>query len=116
MKRGSSQLKQNKTIFPKTVMDQKVVEENQENYLYLSAINYINTVKTGFSFIFYYFLSFQTFFKKGPFAEHSPILHSLVQLPHWEKINEGMIKMYKGEVLGKYPIIQHFHFGSIIHF
>lgn len=34
----------------------------------------------------------------------------------WIKVNEGMIKMYKAEVMSKLPIMQHFMFGSIIHF
>ena len=32
----------------------------------------------------------------------------------WNKINEGMMKMWKAEVLGKFPVMQHFRFGKII--
>ena|SRR5271155_5078315 len=51
--------------------------------------------------------------KKGPFFEHSPTLYDISAVPYWGKINKGMVKMYKAEVLGKFPVIQHFPIGRV---
>jgi hypothetical protein len=31
------------------------------------------------------------------------------------QVNSGLIKMYKEEVLHKFPVIQHFLFGALLH-
>ena len=97
---GASQLVGQHQILPASVHDRGVLEEMSKEYLYLDAIQFIYEVKTG-----------------GPFSEHSPILYSISQIPEqqgWPKVCEGFKKMYHAEVLGKYPVIQHFLFGSIL--
>ncbi|XP_026685688.1 serine/threonine-protein phosphatase 2A activator-like [Diaphorina citri] len=66
--------------------------------LFLACIQYIMKVKTGH------------------FSEHSNQLWNISALPSWSKINQGLLKMYKGEVLAKFPVIQHVLFGSLIKF
>lgn len=52
--------------------------------------------------------------KSGRFNEHSPVLMDIVtRVRNWEKVRQGLFKMYNVEVLGKFPVIQHFYFGSI---
>ncbi|KAL7648060.1 UNVERIFIED_CONTAM: hypothetical protein RMT77_001677 [Armadillidium vulgare] len=92
---GSSQLIMHPKIAPEMFTKEKIVEENANEYLFLSCIQYILSVKTG------------------PFAEHSNQLWNISGVKSWTKINQGLFKMYKAEILNKFPVIQHVLFGSI---
>ncbi|CAM1505715.1 Fc.00g113520.m01.CDS01 [Cosmosporella sp. VM-42] len=81
---------------PSDVTKAIVVEDQRQTNMYFSAIGFINDVK------------------KGPFWEHSPILFDISGIRDgWGKINKGMIKMFNAEVLSKFPVVQHFPFGSL---
>ncbi|KAK3402204.1 Phosphotyrosyl phosphate activator protein-domain-containing protein [Sordaria brevicollis] len=81
---------------PSDITKPTAVERYRTENMYFSAIGFINDVK------------------KGPFWEHSPILYDVSGIKDgWGKINKGMIKMFNAEVLSKFPVVQHFPFGSL---
>lgn len=96
---GSSQLLSSTRVPPTVVEDDSMLDELREEYIYLDAIKVIKDVK------------------KGSFFEHSPILNSISQVKAgWPKINQGMLKMYKGEVWLKLQVVQMFLFGKLYPF
>jgi hypothetical protein len=55
--------------------------------------------------------------KKGvPFGESSPMLNDISAVQSWEKVTQGMMKMFQAEVIGKHPVIKHLKFGSLLAF
>ncbi|XP_073315019.1 uncharacterized protein [Primulina huaijiensis] len=93
---GSSQLIDHKYMKPKSIHNEDILENFSTEYLYIGCIVFVKKMK------------------KGLFAEHSPMLDDISGVPNWKKVHSGLLKMYKVEVLGKVPIMQHFLFGSII--
>ncbi|KAJ4701361.1 Serine/threonine-protein phosphatase 2A activator [Melia azedarach] len=93
---GSSQLIDHKYMKPKSIHNQDILDNFWNEYMYLSCIAFVKKVK------------------KGIFAEHSPLLDDISGVPNWNKVNSGLLKMYKAEVLEKVPIMQHFLFGWLI--
>ncbi|KAJ1993290.1 Serine/threonine-protein phosphatase 2A activator 2 [Dimargaris cristalligena] len=95
---GSAQLCGHKYIKPKSIHDKETVDEFAKDYMYLASIKFINEVKTA------------------SLRWHSPMLDDISGVKLWDKVNSGMVKMYKAEVLGKLPIMQHFMFGTLLSF
>lgn len=93
---GSAQLIDHKYMKPKSIHNQDILDNFSHEYMYLTCVAFVKKVK------------------KGVFAEHSPMLDDISAVPTWSKVNSGMLKMYKAEVLEKVPIMQHFLFGSLI--
>nr|XP_055126758.1 serine/threonine-protein phosphatase 2A activator isoform X3 [Symphalangus syndactylus] len=82
---GSSQLIDHPYLEPRHFVDEKAVNENHKDYMFLECILFITEMKTG------------------PFAEHSNQLWNISAVPSWSKVNQGLIRMYKAEVSGGWP-------------
>ncbi|KAK4698913.1 hypothetical protein P7C70_g7356, partial [Phenoliferia sp. Uapishka_3] len=43
------------------------------------------------------------------------MLHNIAStVPNWAKVNTGLTKMYRAEVLEKVPVVQHLRFGGVL--
>ncbi|KAI8871147.1 serine/threonine-protein phosphatase 2A activator [Ramicandelaber brevisporus] len=83
---------------PSVILSKDMAVQMAESNLFMAGIAHIHVTKTG------------------PFFEHSPVLNDIAHIPTWTKINSGLLKMFKGEVLDKFPIIQHVPFGTLFPF
>lgn len=95
---GSAQLKGHKIFRPKSIHDDEILSDFGKDYMYFACIHFINSIKTA------------------SLRWHSPMLDDISGVKTWAKVNEGMVKMYKAEVMLKLPIAQHIFFGSILRF
>ena len=44
------------------------------------------------------------------------MLNDISAVPNWNKVAQGLVKMYQNEVLFKHPVIKHTYFGTILPF
>lgn len=94
---GAAQFNGSSAVVPLVllVLATSTIVDYKLSNLYVNAIAFIHRIKTG------------------PFNEHSPIIHDIhTTVTRWEKVLQGVLKMYEVEVLGKFPVVQHFWFGG----
>merc|ERR1719228_2993128 len=92
---GAAQLSKVSRVKPKSIPDPEISDLLCKDYHFYACLSYIHKVKTG------------------PFHEHSNQLWNISAVQLWSKVFTGLIKMYRAEVLCKFPVIQHTLFGSI---
>lgn len=84
-------------LTPSSILNPDTLRKERCKNLYYNAISFIKVVK------------------RGAFNEHSPILYEVSASKNWEKVAKGMLRMYYGEVLSKFPVVQHFYFGGVFY-
>ena len=97
---GASQLVKNeKGYTPDSIHSEGTLQQEADDYMYFACIAFIKQVKKGV-----------------PFGEGSPILNDISAVASWDKVTQGLMKMFQAEVVGKLPVIKHLKFGSLLAF
>ena len=95
---GASQLCRSDRYIPESIHEESALRE-EEDFMYFGCIRFIKTVKKGVRF-----------------GESSPMLNDISAVPSWDKVSQGLLKMFNVEVIGKHPVIKHLKFGSLLSF
>ena len=95
---GASQLCSSQRYIPESIHEESALRE-EADYMYFGSIRFIKQVKKGVRF-----------------GESSPLLNDISAVPSWNKVSQGLLKMFNVEVIGKHPVIKHLKFGSLLPF
>ena len=93
---GASQLVGSADVTPASVVDEGVSSLFCDRFSYCMGISHLYRTK------------------RGCFESAARVLHSLSAAPGFEAISDGMVKMYFGEVVEKFFVVQQFGFGELL--
>jgi hypothetical protein len=97
---------------PKSIHDAYLVSENATAYLYFGCIDFINSVHIIHSLYETNYCVRQV--KTATLPWHSPLLNDISGAKSWLKIQQGLLRMYRDNVVAKLPVMQHFLLGRLI--
>ncbi|XP_050535013.1 serine/threonine-protein phosphatase 2A activator-like [Daktulosphaira vitifoliae] len=97
---GSGQLIGNiHNIIPISIDSYTEAKIHKNNYIFMTCLNMIHNYE-----------------KKEPFWKHSYQLWNLKALSSWEKVNKGLMSMFKKSILSNYDVAKHLYFGELLKF
>jgi serine/threonine-protein phosphatase 2A activator len=113
---GSSQLIGHPILRPKSIHISDNLEAFSNEYIYFDAIKFIRDLKDPALRQQRIEMKQEELMKQlssviSPLRWHSPLLDDISGAKNWQKVNQGLLKMYYQDVLHKLPIMQHFLVG-----
>ncbi len=108
---GAAQLVGNTQVRPKSINVPEMVQYMAQEYLYFEMVHRILQVKTALDAKGEDGVGVEEA-KSSSLRWLSPVLDDISAVKTWDKVNSGLTKMYRVEVLAKLPIMQHCLFGN----
>ena len=72
-------------------------EDDADRFMYFDCIKFVKQLKKG-----------------SPFGETSPVLSDISAVPTWERVTEGLFKMFLHDFFYNFKVMKNMKFGSLL--